>query len=252
MGEAAVEVVVLPEVGHRRDAPAKVVDRLLEAALMRQVREAVAEMPLAEHRGAVAIRGKDLGHRRDAVPEERPPRADRRGTVVQRIFARHELTACRRAHRRDVEVGQPDALIVEPVEVRRLEHRIAMARQVAIAVVVGQQDDDVRAPGRLRLRSPGHSGESRDEADQQGEVQVLHRVHSNRIVGGFSAAWALPAVLGPSLSETAPRSAENRWPPSRGRLWPRPPPGATIVRRRPTGENAAYGIAPRYTRRTTR
>ena len=37
--ETAVEVVVLPEVGHRGDAPAEVVDRLLKAALMRQVRD---------------------------------------------------------------------------------------------------------------------------------------------------------------------------------------------------------------------
>jgi hypothetical protein len=43
-----------------------------------------------------------------------------------------------------VEVGEPHALGVEAVEVRRLEDRVAVTGQVAIALVVGDNEDDVR------------------------------------------------------------------------------------------------------------
>lgn len=42
-----------------------------------------------------------------------------------------------------MEVGKAHALVVQPVEVRSLEHRVAVARQVAVALVVGQNEDDV-------------------------------------------------------------------------------------------------------------
>jgi hypothetical protein len=37
-----------------------------------------------------------------------------------------------------VEVGEPDALPVKFIEIRRPEHAIAVAREVAVALVVGQ------------------------------------------------------------------------------------------------------------------
>ena len=62
-----------------------------------------------------------------------------------------ELAARGRAHGGDVEVGQADGLGVQAVEVRRLEDRIAVAREVAVALVVGHDDDDVGAVGRCRV-----------------------------------------------------------------------------------------------------
>ena len=42
-----------------------------------------------------------------------------------------------------MEVGEAHALVVQAVEVRRLEDRVAVARQVAVPLVIGQNKDDV-------------------------------------------------------------------------------------------------------------
>jgi hypothetical protein len=37
-----------------------------------------------------------------------------------------------------VEIRQADALLVEPVKIRRLEDLVAVASQVAVALIIGQ------------------------------------------------------------------------------------------------------------------
>src|SRR5437016_1027025 len=82
--------------------PAGMIDRLLEATLLRQVRIAVAQVPLAEVSGAIAVGGEDLRHRGNPPPDERPSGTDGRRPVVQGVEPRHQLAACRRAHWRHV------------------------------------------------------------------------------------------------------------------------------------------------------
>jgi len=102
----------------------EVVDCLLEAALMREVGIAIAQVPLAEHRSAVAVGGEDVGHSRNTAADEGTPGTDRRGAAVQGVQASHQLTASRRAHWGDVEVGQPHTLAVQFIEVRCLDDRV--------------------------------------------------------------------------------------------------------------------------------
>ena len=50
-----------------------------------------------------------------------------------------------------MKVGEAHALGMQPVEVRRLQDRIAVAGEVAVALVVGEDEDDVRLlPARTR------------------------------------------------------------------------------------------------------
>src|SRR5262249_25983330 len=142
VAEPTVEVVVLPEVGHRGDAPAQVIDSFLKAALVRQVWIAIAQGPFAEVGRALAASRANLRHRGNASPDEGPSGTDRTRTTVQGIEASHELAAGRSTHGGDVEVGKANALAVELIEVRRLQHRIAVAGQIAIALVIGEKDDD--------------------------------------------------------------------------------------------------------------
>jgi len=53
-----------------------------------------------------------------------------------------------------VEVGEPDALVVQAVEGGRLDLGVAEAREVAVTLVVGQDEDDVGAFGERRGRFP--------------------------------------------------------------------------------------------------
>jgi hypothetical protein len=43
-----------------------------------------------------------------------------------------------------VEIREPHAFVVESIHVRRLQHRISRAGQVAITLVVSEDEDDVR------------------------------------------------------------------------------------------------------------
>ena len=51
-----------------------------------------------------------------------------------------------------MKIGEANALVVELVQVRRLEDRIAVAGKVAIALVIGQHDEHI---GMLRRRRRG-------------------------------------------------------------------------------------------------
>ena len=52
-----------------------------------------------------------------------------------------------------MEIGEAHALVVQAVDVRRQDHGIAEARDVAIALVVGQDEDDVGAGWRCAVNS---------------------------------------------------------------------------------------------------
>jgi hypothetical protein len=43
-----------------------------------------------------------------------------------------------------VEVGEPDTFIVQAVHLRRLEDGIAGAGKIAVTLIVGKDNDDVR------------------------------------------------------------------------------------------------------------
>ena len=67
------------------------------------------------------------------------------GDAVLKLMPAGEQRAARRgASRRDLEVNKPHALCAKPIEVRRLEDRVTMGGKVAIALVVSQNEQDIR------------------------------------------------------------------------------------------------------------
>ena len=165
-----VEVIVVPEVRSGRDVRGRKEDRLVETAVLGPEGIDIAQVPLAELSRAVAGRREDVRHRRKAGAQERPPARDVHRPVAQRVAARHDLPARRRAHGGDVEVGEPDALSMEAIEHRRPKHGVAVAGEITVALVVRQDDDDVRPrPGRKCGRSdaPG-------EEEQRGKRDLHH------------------------------------------------------------------------------
>ena len=49
----------------------------------------------------------------------------------------------RRTGRADVKIAKPHALMVQSVEVRRLENRISVTRKIAIPLIIRDQKDDI-------------------------------------------------------------------------------------------------------------
>ena len=61
--------------------------------------------------------------------------------------ARHQTGSRGCARRAHVVVGETNALAMELVEVRCLDHGVAVAAELAVALVVGQDEDDVGSHG---------------------------------------------------------------------------------------------------------
>ncbi len=119
------------------ETPAADMHRFLKAAIHWPMGVVVTKMPLAEQARPVAGRSKHLGHGRNAGPDERAPARYRGRAIAHGVLPGKQLPARRCAHRRDMEVGEPRALFSQPVEVRRLEHRISVAGEIAHSLIVG-------------------------------------------------------------------------------------------------------------------
>ena len=69
-----------------------------------------------------------------------------------------------------MEVGEAHPLGVQSVEVRRLQHRVAVGGHVAVALIVGEDEDDVRllAGERIGGGSTADRAEKYDERKGEG------------------------------------------------------------------------------------
>ena len=143
----AVEVGVVPVVGRLPHAATAMAQHFLKTAILRAVRIIVTQMPLAEHGCVIAAIGENPADGHLVVAQHRAahdgvPHACAIGPV-----AGNQRRARRRTGRRHVVVGEPHAVRMQLVEVRRLEHRIAMTRQIAIALVIGDHQNHIRPLG---------------------------------------------------------------------------------------------------------
>ena len=132
--------------------------------LRRQVLRQVAEVPLADAGGGVALGLESLGQRdlvgrqpAGGVGEQHAARCRWHMPAADRQPAGEQRRPARRADLgRRVELREPHALGGHAVEVRRADGRVAVAAEVAVAEVVGEDDDDVgRAPTIEAAPRPG-------------------------------------------------------------------------------------------------
>ena len=136
------------------------------------------EVPLADDPRRVA---RPLQHRGQGLA----PRLDDEGGIARQdarplpspgIFPREQGVSRRRAgRRRGVRVGEPQALPRQPVDVRRADPRRPVAADVAVAQVVGIDEDDIRRIGGSR-RTSGQGRREREDGCQADAAQS----HSGR------------------------------------------------------------------------
>ena len=75
-----------------------------------------------------------------------------------------------------MEVGEARTFTVQPVNVRRFEDGIAVARQVAVADVVGEDEDDVGVWRSVKI----HRREREHSDDDQEEEESVFEFHGAR------------------------------------------------------------------------
>ena len=107
----------------------------------------IPQVPFAKHAGVITAITQNPADGHLVVAQHRAahdgvPHACAIGPV-----AGNQRRARRRTGRRHVVVREPHAVRMQLVEMRRLEHRIAMTRQIAIALVIGDHQNHIRPLG---------------------------------------------------------------------------------------------------------
>ena len=133
---------------------------------------AVAEVPLAEAPRGEAALAEDLGQR--LLVRVEPPLIGREHHVPFHadplgVAPGEQRRAGRRADRaRHVELGEPQAVRRQPVNVRRRDRRVAEAAKVAVALVVREEEHHVRGARCDRPRPLGHQSAGANTARDEG------------------------------------------------------------------------------------
>ena len=158
------------------DEPAQESEEVVEPVRVGLELRAIAEMPLAHQGRRVSGVLQEL-RQRLAGGWQSASAGGRRGQ--RRLEARalivapgHQHRAGRRARRRGVEVGEPDAVGRQPVDVRRPDVGSAVTSVVAVPDIVHDDEDDVRlllscVVLSCRRRCP-------DEGERRQECESLH------------------------------------------------------------------------------
>ena len=116
-----------------------------------------AEVPLANMSGGVGagferFGERDLGWRQTARGIGKEHAAVSRHPAPQGITAREERGAARCADfGAGVKIGEPHALGGHAIDIRRADRRAAIAPEITVTLVVGKNNNDVRA-GRCGRR----------------------------------------------------------------------------------------------------
>ena len=151
-GPAAIHAPV-EDVGVVVDAPGEEAVPVVEAVVLRAGARGQAEVPLAGHERPVAERlqrRRDGGHFPRQAGGGPVTGQDRPHARVAGVSPRQQARARRRADGRvGVPVGEARAAGRQAVQVRRPEVRRPHARQVAVALIVRQEHDEVRLAHRL-------------------------------------------------------------------------------------------------------
>ena len=196
--EVVVDAVVAPVVGRTTGAAVAVAQPLVEPTVDRPVGVVRAQMPLAEVAGAVAVVAEDIGHRHFVVAEHVAPANGSPAAHTVGIAAGHQRGPSRRAIAVHMEVAEPHGFVGQAIQVRRLDDRIAVAAQVAVALIVGEQDDDIGLAWRLRRIAgvdPGQRGKQQGGEKRDGDSHDVSLGFMNQAPGRRSCCRRDAPVL---------------------------------------------------------
>jgi len=129
----------------------------------------VAQVPLAENARDVAGALERLRNRGGLEGE---PLAFQDGVgdaIAKLVSSGHQRRPRGGARGADVKVGEPDALVMDPIDIGGLQHRIPVTRHVAIALVVGENENDVG----LKRRLGGRTGKAAHGQNRDGHRQPV-------------------------------------------------------------------------------
>jgi hypothetical protein len=121
----------------------------VKAAPVWLIRRFIAQVPFAEDASSIS---RVLQHlrQRDGIGRQSFALEDRmRDAIPELVTSREQRRARGRASGTHIEVCESNALTVELIQVWRPEHRIPVAAQVAVTLIVGDDEDDIGTFGAV-------------------------------------------------------------------------------------------------------
>lgn len=116
---------------------------ILETFVLRTAGGIIPEVPFAHHPCSVARLRKVLSNGDFVVVQIAPPAGCPVSTGAGRVPAGHQGCPGGCTKRADMEIGQSNGLGMEFIEVGRLNDRVAVAGEIAIALIISHKDDDI-------------------------------------------------------------------------------------------------------------
>jgi hypothetical protein len=149
-------------------------EHFVEPTPVRLILRLVAEVPFAKDTGRVAGALQHLRNR-SGIGRQSFPFEDRvRDSIPELMPSRHQRGPRRCAGWTHLEISEAHALAVERIEMRRLENGIPMASEVAVSLVIGEDENDIRASRGLAGDGGGQS-EAAKQRSQPGRTPWDHR-----------------------------------------------------------------------------
>ena len=174
---SVIEIVVAPIIGCLADAAGFVVNAVLEAPVFRAIGIAVAEMPFTEQPRGITIRTKDIGHGGFTTAQHVASLNGVPDTNTIGVTTGHQGRSCRGTGGVDVKVVQQRSLLGQLVDVRRLDRGIAGEGQIAVTLVIRDDDDNVGLPFIVSI-DRGHS-----DHHQKGNLKEASHLRVDSHVG---------------------------------------------------------------------
>ncbi len=147
-----VEIIIAPIIRPLPDSAAAVNQNLPEPSILRPERIIITQMPLTENTSLIPPGAEHIRNSRLMRAEQRPAHNRMPYAGLRRIMPRHQRRTRRRTSRIHMKICQPNALAVQLVQIRRINHLIAEAVKIAVTLIVRHYQDNV-GPLALAFRS---------------------------------------------------------------------------------------------------
>src|SRR5262249_48642340 len=76
-----------------------------------------------------------------------------RHSVLKFMPARQQRRPRGSARRAHMKIREPHTFVMQPIDIRRLENRVSIARKIAVSLIVRQNKNDIRPPPSDRITS---------------------------------------------------------------------------------------------------
>ena len=116
---------------------------LIESPLSRLIFGFIAQVPLAKDSGGESGRLEDLSNRGGLQAHAFPFKNGMGDAVLELVLSGKQGAAGGCARRTDVEIREPHTFPMQTIQIGCFQDGISVARQITIALVIGQQENDV-------------------------------------------------------------------------------------------------------------